>query len=343
MIVGQFVSFGIGGADKAAFYLTKGLIENNITVKVFYNKLSFPKRSPQVDTDVMLSRYEQYTALGIPMIEIVNLSELNYHSLHILNTHRSGDDVWFMPGFEHTNFNFKIIETNFHGNTATKANLRVFPSYEMIKNKNISGKYVIIPNPIMIPLTDTNLRSALGLENKFVFGKIARPAADIYSQTCLKAYKILDNDKTHLLYMAPHKKALDDVKTIGIKNITFVDQSIDELRISKFYNTINVLCHSNNVGETFGNTIAEAMMHGKPVISHLGNSGCPQAQREVIGEEWSNYVCNNDPIIYSNLMKHLLNTPSTHARFSKYVKNRANSLYDYRVVAKKYTEVYNNI
>jgi len=343
MIVGQFVSFGIGGADKAAFYLTKGLLENNITVKIFYNKMSFPKRSPQVDTDVMLSRYEQYTALGIPMIEIVNLNELNDHGLHILNTHRSGDDVWFMPGFEHTNFNFKIVETNFHGNTATKANLRIFPSYEMIKNKNISDRHVVIPNPIMIPLTDMNLRNDLGLENKFVFGRIARPAADLYSQTCLKAYKILDNDKTHLLYMAPHKKALDDVKTIGIRNITFIDQSIDELHISKFYNTINVLCHSNNVGETFGNTIAEAMIHGKPIVSHLGNSGWPQAQREVIGESKAHYICENDPNEYSRLMCLLMEDKQEHANYSVYAKNRADELYDYRVVTRKYIEVYTNL
>lgn len=342
MIVGQFLSFGIGGADKAAYYLTKGLVEGGVEVKVFYNELSFPKHSPQIDSDVLLSRYNECCALGIPMIEITNLANLNNHGLDILNTHRSGDDTWFVPGFENTPFNFKVVETNFHGHTRTKADIRVFPSYEMIKNKRINSPHIIIPNPIMCKLTNEDLKAELNLQGKFVFGRIARPSKDIYSSTCLKAFKLLENEDAHFLYVAPHQVAIEDATNFQIENITFVDQTIDEMYISKLYNTFDVLCHSTPLGETFGNTIAEAMIHGKPVISHWG-SNWPQAQREVMGEEKIGYICQDNSDQYCELMCRLMKNKQEYNVYANYAKDRANKLYDYRKVVKKYIEVYQKL
>jgi len=342
MIVGQFLSFGLGGADKAAYNLTKGLIENGIEVKIFYNDLSFPKPSPQFDYGVLLSRFEQCKSLGVPMIKIGNLVDLNNYGLQILNTHRSGDDTWFVPGFETTSFNFKVVETNFHGHTRTKADMRIFPSREMLKNRKITGEYRVIPNPIMCRLTDEDLKGELGLENKFVFGRVGRPSRDIYSPIALRAFKLLENENLHFLYVAPHKLAIDEASSLQIKNITFIDPTIDDVYVSKLYNTFDVLCHSNAMGETFGNTIAEAMIHGKPVVSHWG-SGWAQAQREVMGDDKFHYICAADPVQYSKLMYKLFVDMNEYSSYAEYAKNRAEELYDYRAVAKKYIEVYNSL
>jgi glycosyltransferase involved in cell wall biosynthesis len=331
MIVGQWLSFGIGGADKASYLLTKGLIELGVEVKIFYNEKSFPNQ-------YNLSRYSQCESLGVPMFKIDKLSDLNNYGLQILNTHRSGDDLWLIPGFEQTNFNFKIVETNIHGYTRSKADIRIFPSYEMIKGKNITCPYNIIPNPIMCKLSESNLKQELGLDDKFVFGRIARP--EMYSRTCLKAFKLIENNNIHFLYVAPCDLSRKDTENFRIKNITFIDQTINEVYISKLYNTFDVLCHSNNMGETFGNTIAEAMIHGKPVISHLG-SNWPQAQKEVMGEYGDTYVCENNINQYSKLMSRLFEDKQEYINYSNYIKDRANSLYDYRVVVKKYIDVYN--
>jgi glycosyltransferase involved in cell wall biosynthesis len=340
MLIGQWLSFGIGGADKAAYYLVKGLLESNIEVKVFYNKQSFPKLSSQWDRGTqMLSRYEQCKALGVPMFEINNLLDLNNHNLKILNTHRGGDDFWAIPGFEQTDFNFRIIETNFHGHTGTKADLRIFPSHEMIRTVGITCPHYIIPNPIMCKASENNLRTQLGLDNKFVFGRISRPCKEIYSSTCLRAFKLIENDDVYFLYIAPCEFAREDAKRLRIKNITFVDQTIDEIRISELYNTFDVLCHDNNLGETFGNTVAEAMIHGKPVVSRLG-SNWPQAQKEVIGEYADTYVCENNINQYSELMLKLMANEQEYVEYSKYVKNRADKLYDYRTVTRRYINIY---
>ena len=70
MVVGQWVSFGIGGADKASYCLVKGLIELGIEVKVFYNNMSFPDEHS-------LSRYSQYENLNVPMFKVGSVSDLN--------------------------------------------------------------------------------------------------------------------------------------------------------------------------------------------------------------------------------------------------------------------------
>jgi len=341
MLVGQFLSFGIGGADRASYCLTKGLVEVGIDVKVFYSDYSFPKGSSQVRGPI-LSRYDQISSLGVPMIKINDASELNNHGLSLLNTHRSGDDLWLIQNLENITTDFKIVETNFHGNLKTKADIRVFPSYEMIKTRSISVPYTVIPNPIMCKLTDDDFRSEFNLDGKFVFGSFGRPGADIYSYTALGAFKLIENADNYFLYIAPHSLVTNAVDRLGLRNLKFIDATLDDLILDKLYNTIDVLCHSNGLGETFGNTIAEAMIHSKPVVSHLG-SDWPQAQKELLRKYSETYVCADDINVYSKRMSNLMNDEQAYIDYSKYVKDKADRLYDYRIVTQKYIDLYNNL
>jgi len=340
MRIGQFVWFGLGGADKAAENLVRGLIEAGEDPVIFYNEWSFPKPSTQWDPGVkMLSRYDNYSDLE--MIEIRNVSELNNHGLDILNTHRAGDDRWALPNFEKTPFNFKVVETNFHGNCSSKADCRVFPSHAMLKK--ISGKFRVIPNPIMKPLTIDDLRGELDLNGKFVYGKLGRACAEVYSTVNLEAYRSIENNNTCFLYISPCQRARDDASRLGIKNIIFLEQSVDNEYISKVYNTFDVFCHSNNLGETFGNTIAEAMIHGKPVISHIGGSTWPQAQGELLGVTSELYITNDIAAGYANAMQKLQFDVEYYEGVKAKVKFHADRNYDYVEVSKKYIELYSDV
>ena len=68
--------------------------------------------------------------------------------------------------------------------------------------------------------------------------------------------------------------------------------------------TFDVFCHCNPLGETFGNTVAEAMMHGKPVVSHLGKRSWPQAQIELLAS-YNYYVCASVAGVYCERMHKL--------------------------------------
>lgn len=58
-------------------------------------------------------------------------------------------------------------------------------------------------------------------------------------------------------------------RDMGLKKVRFLTAPIvTDDEITSFCNTIDILAHARRDGETFGLNIAEAMIHGKPVISH---------------------------------------------------------------------------
>jgi len=341
--IGQIVSFGVGGADKCALNLVKGLLALNedIEITVFYNKYSHP-RQDELFTNP--SRFQDYTQLPIKLIEFSDVSELNQYDIDILNTHRSGDDNWFLPNFESTDFKFKVVETNFHGYNQTKSDFRIYPSEAILNHlKPCSIPYTIIPNPIYKKMTDENFKREYGIENKFVYGRIARPDGNIYLNTNLAAYKQIESEDTVFVYVAPNAMARTDAKNLEIKNIIFVDPTSDEFTVSKLYNTFDVLCHSNLLGETFGNTIAEAMIHGKPVITHVGRVSWPQAHRELVGDKTELFITEDITNKYANLMRQLKDDKAYYNEISNYLKTRADNLYNYVSVSRKYLELYKRL
>lgn len=344
--VGMYCSFGLGGADKCSFNLVKSLTELNYHIKVFYGEHSFPKFMPNEHSKnhIVLSRFDDYKKLdNVELIEVNNVQDFNKHDLDILNTHRSGNDIWLMPsGFDKTKFKFKIVESNFHGNLKTKADVRVFPSNAMVQFKRISNcNHVVIPNPMMVPQSDDNLREELDIGERFVYGRIARPEKNIYSPFNLEAFKQVDNFNNIFLYVSPCSTAYDDAKRLGINNIIFLDPTIDEDRLSKIYNTFDVHCHSNSAGETFGNTIAESMIHGKPCITHKGGKWT-QAQPEVIGDGFPELFTTNVKD-YADLMRKLQQDKHYYDSVAMYNKTRADAYYDYRKVAETYLKLYESL
>lgn len=337
--IGHFVSFGVGGADKCAFNLILGLIAlPDIENIVFYNKFSHPRQDELLTNP---SRWENYSILGVPMIEVDYLTKLNDYGLDILQTHRPGNDTWALPNFENIQFNFKIVETNFHGYNGSKSDFRIYPSQAMVNfmsPSNIPSE--IIPNPILLQQKAPKLEIC---KDKFVYGRIGRPDANIYSNINLQAYKEIETDDTMFLYVAPNSRAIDDAKNLGIKNIHFINPTVDEKLISSFYYSIDVLCHSNSLGETFGNTIAEGMMYGKPVISHIGMKGWPQAQPELLGDMKELFITDNLVTNYANMMNRLKNDNDFMVKTSLYLYKRAHELFSFYNVAKRYLDVYKKL
>lgn len=266
--IGFFCSFGIGGADKVTQILTNSFVDNYSDMfefLLFYNKECLPA----VGSKTRINNYKKNK-----LIKINKTDELNNYGLDVFIVHIGGNEHWLIEDFENIVFKFKIIEINFHGDVETKCDYRICPSKEifdkLVKSKFDKNKIFLIENPIQNKLSNDDLREELKLQNKFIYGRIARNDIEIYSCTNLLAYKQVENDNNVFLYVNPNDQAIADAEALGIKNIIFIDGSVDEEIVTKYYNTFDVLCHSNPIGETFGNTIAEAINHGKPVVSHEG-------------------------------------------------------------------------
>ena len=342
MRVGHFVSFGLGGADKCSLNIIRGLISLGLEPIVFYNEFSIP-RHVSSNHDVGYtppSRMLQYKTL-VRLVKIGGVEEFTDYGLDILHTQRSGSDRWLLPDFDKRGWPFKIVETNFHGDLNTRADVRVFPSHLLAQRSGVAVQ--CIPNAINRPMTKESLKEELGLGDRFVFGRIARPDKDIYSDLNLRAYASLENSNTHFLYVAPYSQARLDAENLGIKNITFLDPVIDDNMVSKIYNTFDVLCHSNSAGETFGNTIAEAMIHGKPVVSHYGAPRWPQAHIELFGDMTELVTKAGDSASYAANMRLLMDDSSYYNKVSSYLKHRAEFLYESSVVAQQYIDLYDQI
>jgi glycosyltransferase involved in cell wall biosynthesis len=286
MKVGHFVSLGIGGADRAAYNLAIGLKSLGIPPIIIYSKNSFPSRTADQDPNLplldILSLYEK----DFETIEIASVEDLNSLGLDILHTHRSGEDEWLLPGLALIKRSFRIVETNFHGKLHTPADFRIFPSKALMRWNRIksSKSNAVIPNAILPPLTSATNRSQLGIgKSTVILGRLARADDSVFSPSLLKAYKDLKKDlDVALVWVGASEQSKAAAAKLGLEDVHWVDPVRDPVEVSTWMNTFDIFCHFNKLGETFGNTVAEAMMHGLPVVSLRGSIFYPQAQFEVL-------------------------------------------------------------
>lgn len=289
MKVGHFVSLGIGGADRAAYNLSMGLKQIGTAPVIFYSKNSIPSRTPDQDPKQpllnILSLYEK----DFEVHQIEGVEDLNKFGLDILHTHRSGEDHWLLPGLEKLNRKFKIVETNFHGKLETPADFRIFPSLALMKWKRIrkTESNTVIPNAILPPLSTESFRSELGIDPKsVVLGRLARADNSVFSPSLLKAYRALRKTlPVTLIWVGASEQAKQSADKLGLHDVHWVDPVKNPELVSKWMNTFDIFCHFNKLGETFGNTVAEAMMHQLPVVSLAGSPLYPQAQVEILRPE----------------------------------------------------------
>lgn len=346
MKIAHFVSLGMGGGDKCSLNIIRGLIELGHKPLVFYSEMSIPRyvnglHNPGYEPP---NRMAQYDGL-VELIKINTISDFNKYDFEILHTQRSGEDTGLLPGLERANINYKIVETNFHGALRTRADVRAYPSETLMSHKNIKkdNHNVCIYNAIDIPRADGNLREQFEFRDKFVFGRIARPDRSAYSPVSLRAYSQIETDNTAFLYAAPFDEARKEAASLGIKNIAFIDPVIDNEKLSQIYNTFDVLCHGNTTGETFGNTIAEGMIHGKGIVCHFGQANWPQAQPEVLGDYHDFCVGSNDVEQYASIMKKYLENKTFYEAATSYFYKRANDKFNYKIIAQQYIELYKKL
>lgn len=194
----------------------------------------------------------------------------------IFHVHRSGkpDEFPVVPRLKR--YVKKCVETNVFGrfDPASIIDLTLYISdYLFKKARHSKRKTGVIYYPVKTPSHTKNLRSVLGISSStFVMGRIGRPDDSIFDPISLRALKIVEESPDYdILYLvqSPPPIMIKTARELELKKIRFLTVPIvtdDELTF--FYNTIDILAHARRDGETFGMNIAEAMIHGKPVISH---------------------------------------------------------------------------
>ena len=193
--------------------------------------------------------------------------------------------------------------------------------------------------PIEKPATEQNLRSELGIDPQtFVIGRIGRNADDIYDPISLRAYKEIESDLTLFLAVAPPPRMKADAQAFGIRRIRYLEPTVDELYLSKFYNTLDAFAHARLDGETFGCVIAEAMKHSLPILTH--RSHVRNSQLELVDDSCGFITNQNDWQAYAKALLQLRDHPSERKQMGKNALAKALKFYEAGTITQKLEEMY---
>ena len=188
--------------------------------------------------------------------------------------------------------------------------------------------------PIEKPHSDADLRAELGIKpGTVVFGRVGRNANDIHHPISLNAYKEVESENTLFLALAPPPQMIEDAKKLGIRNIRWLEPTVDEVWLSRFYNTIDALAHARLDGETFGCAIAEAMIHGRPVITH--RSHLRNAQAELLDADSGFVTDQNDINKYAEAMRALIQNADLRRKMGEAARRRALANFEAGLVTRK--------
>lgn len=196
-------------------------------------------------------------------------------------------------------------------------------------------------NLIDLPCSTENLRDKLGIpHDAFVIGRVGRPDDGIHDPISLRAYQQIQSEHTYFLALSPPPKMVREAQELGLKNFVPLPPTSDDVFLSKFYNTLDVLAHARRDGETFGCNIAEAMIHGKPVVSHL--TDFMNAQEEVIGD--GGVVCaKGDVATYAATLKLWKENPEVRLSVGKKAKTRALDQFESKKLTRRLEKTYLNL
>jgi len=146
------------------------------------------------------------------------------------------------------------------------------------------NKSSVIPVPVEPPTSTHNLRQLLDIPPEaLVAGFHQRADNNIFSPIPLQAFAKLERPNWHFVIMGGGSAYRQQAVQLGLKNVHFADHNSDAVQIFRFLNTLDIFAYGRRDGETFGTVLAEAMMHGKPCLSHEALAGNNNAQLETMG------------------------------------------------------------
>ncbi len=321
---------GLGGTQKTAELFCKELVKRypeEYDVSVLYNAGHELTRYPNFLS--FLGSEEKLIPYRVDHQGIELLQALQPDIVHV---YRGGQPEWPFPGrdikqsiFVETNvFGFvdpnpNIHKTLFMSNWLLEASKRAYgQSVSSVLDKN--SRFDFVNNPVDLPVTEEKL--GLNFEKgTVVLGRCGRPDDGIYDDINVKAALILKakGHKIFFLTVAAPPRMIEDLEKYGIPHLN-ISPTVDPLTLSKFYNTIDILAHARADGETFGSNIAEAMIHGKPVVTHIAVPSHPgmgvfQAQTQLVQDYTTGYVCQHNSADYAKQLEMLVTVEPLRRKF----------------------------
>lgn len=201
-------------------------------------------------------------------------------------------------------------------------------------------KSSVIPIPAEPPASSDNFRNALAIPSEaLVAGFHQRADNHIFSPIPLQAFARLQRSDRYFVIMGGGQLYRKQAKALGIKRVYFLDHSESPVDISKFLNTLDVFAHGRKDGETWGTVLAQAMMHGKPCLSHYSRDGA-NTQPEMMGPAG---LCARDLDDYTEKLGRLLADSNLRQKLASKAKPHAETYYSIDSCVQKLAQIYEAI
>ena len=198
-------------------------------------------------------------------------------------------------------------------NIAWTIHLSQWQRTQWVRSGGNLSRSSVIPIPANAPASELNQRSELGIPaGSLVAGFHQRPDDHIASPIPLNAFTKLRRQDAWFVIMGGGDFYRRQASALGLEHVRFISASANAERLSTFLNTLDVFAHGRKDGETFGTVLAEAMMHGKPCLSH--RSGVADAQPETMGPGG---LFANDEEDYVRLLSDLLSNRELRASLAE--------------------------
>jgi glycosyltransferase involved in cell wall biosynthesis len=211
----------------------------------------------------------------------------------------------------------------------------------------LSKRFDYVNNPVESPYSDSPIS---GLSSDIIWlGRCGRPDNGIYNSIAVDAAHMLrlqGYDVGFLAVAAPSNMVADLMRyEIPFK---LIDPTTDPLVLSQFYNSVDIYAHARADGETFGVNIAEAMIHGKPVVTHIATPSVPgmgvfQSQTELVDDGLTGFIAANDAVNYMDALKRLIEDPGLRSRMGRVGLEKANREYHVDACISKLENIYREV
>jgi glycosyltransferase involved in cell wall biosynthesis len=152
-----------------------------------------------------------------------------------------------------------------------------------------------------------DFKTRLGISpDDFIFGKVARPAIEKWSDLIINMVPYLVKLNSHIKVViigCPPSRIKRIEKSRYRSYFCFIPETNNQKELHLFYQTINVLAHCSKIGECNGNTINEAMYWKKPVVTN-STPRKDNGQLEQIINGLNGYIANS-PLIFARALAFL--------------------------------------
>lgn len=350
----------LGGTEKTCQLFFEHTDKQRFQVAIAYEKsgrhprLEEFRRSAQV-CDGKMYEIDSYTGPHAPNGGELQ-SVIDDFKPDILHVYQSGYHEMPRPGFHVTVPHFVITNVFGFYDKNPKIDRTLFMSSWLMCN-TIRGlgfkpkSFDFVNNPVEMPCTNATLpiSERWKAEGAIVVGRCGRPDNGIYNAINVDAVRLLrmQGYDIRFLVVAPPSNMIDD---LACHEIPFyvIEPTTSPLILSTFYNSVDIYTHARADGETFGVNIAEAMIHGKPVITHVATPSMPgmgvfQAQTDLVNSFVTGLVVNNSSAEYANALKSLIDDKTERERMGEAGRRKAEAEFEIRACMGKLEKIYEEI